>query len=72
MNPETKFISVLKITKEGVTKEQKAALVAADTKVLQPVLDKNHATTVVVMDNVEIDNWEIAGELVTERRKKGR
>jgi 4-oxalocrotonate tautomerase len=61
----------IKITKEGVTKEQKAELVAGVTQLLQRVLNKNPATTVVVIDEVETDNWGIAGELVTERRKKG-
>ena len=35
------------------------------------VLGKNPATTVVVIDEVETDNWGIGGELVTERRKRG-
>ena len=61
----------IKITNEGVTKEQKAELVAGTTELLQRVLNKNPATTVVVIDEVETDNWGIAGELVTERRKRG-
>lgn len=60
-----------KITQEGATKEQKAELVAGATELLQRVLGKNPATTVVVIDEVETDNWGIGGELVTERRKKG-
>lgn len=59
----------IKITNEGVTKEQKAELVAATTEMLQRVLGKNPATTVVVIDEVETDNWGIAGKLVTELRK---
>ena len=61
----------IKITREGVTREQKAELVAGATELLQRVLQKNPATTVVVIDEVETDNWGIAGELVTERRKRG-
>jgi len=61
----------IKITNEGVTKQQKAALVAGATELLQQVLNKNPATTVVVIDEVETDNWGIAGELVTERRRRG-
>ncbi|MCC1495321.1 2-hydroxymuconate tautomerase family protein [Alcanivorax sp. 1008] len=61
----------IKITNEGVTKEQKAELVAGATELLQRVLNKNPATTVVVIDEVDTDNWGIAGELVTERRKRG-
>ena len=61
----------IKITNEGVTKEQKAELVAGATELLQRVLNKNPATTIVVIDEVETDNWGIAGELVTERSKRG-
>jgi 4-oxalocrotonate tautomerase len=61
----------IRITNEGVTKEQKAELVAGATELLRRVLGKNPATTVVVIDEVETDNWGIGGELVTERRKRG-
>ena len=62
----------IKVTREGVTKEQKAELVAGATELLQRVLNKNPATTVVVIDEVDTDNWGIGGELVTERRRDGR
>lgn len=61
----------IKITNEGATKDQKAELVEGATELLQRVLGKNPNTTVVVIDEVETDNWGIGGELVTERRKKG-
>ena len=61
----------IKITNEGVTKEQKAKLVAGTTELLSTILGKTPVTTVVVIDEVETDNWGIAGELVTERRKRG-
>ncbi len=60
----------IKITDEGVTKEQKAALIKGVTTLLQEVLNKNPATTVVVIDEVNTDNWGIKGEQVTELRKK--
>lgn len=59
----------IKITDEGVTKEQKAALIKGVTQLLQDVLNKNPATTVVVIDEVNTDNWGIKGEQVTELRK---
>jgi 4-oxalocrotonate tautomerase len=62
----------IKITKEGATKEQKAKLIEGATNLLKDVLGKNPATTVVVIDEVDTDNWGIAGEQVTERRKKGK
>lgn len=64
------FINI-KITREGVTPVQKAELIAGATDLLQRVLGKNPATTVVVIDEVETDNWGIGGEQVTLRRRKG-
>ena len=61
----------IKVTNEGVTKEQKLQLIAGVTELLSTVLNKNPATTVVVIDEVEMDNWGIGGELVSERRKRG-
>ena len=61
----------IKITREGATKEQKAELIAGVTGLLADVLGKNPQTTVVVIDEVETDNWGIGGEPVTERRKRG-
>ena len=61
----------IKITREGATAEQKAALIAGVTELLQRVLNKNPQTTVVVIDEVETDNWGIGGESVTLRRARG-
>lgn len=60
----------IKITDDGVTSEQKAELIQGVTDLLQKVLNKNPQTTVVVIDEVPTDNWGIAGEQVTKRRKK--
>lgn len=62
----------IKITNENVTPEKKAALIAGATTLLQEVLGKNPATTVVVIDEVHTDNWGIGGESVTTRRQQGR
>ncbi|HRV95835.1 MAG TPA: 4-oxalocrotonate tautomerase family protein [Anaerolineae bacterium] len=61
----------IRITKEGATPEQKAQLIKGATQLLVDVLGKNPQTTVVVIDEVETDNWGIAGETITERRKRG-
>ena len=61
----------IKITNEGVTPEKKAELIKGATRLLQDVLGKNPKTTVVVIDEVETDNWGIGGETVTVRRKRG-
>jgi 4-oxalocrotonate tautomerase len=60
----------IKITKEGVTPHQKAQLIKGATQLLVDVLGKNPQTTVVVIDEVETDNWGIGGETVTFRRRK--
>jgi 4-oxalocrotonate tautomerase len=61
----------IRITKEGVTADQKARLISGATRLLADVLAKNPATTVVVIDEVETDNWGVGGETVTQRRKRG-
>ena len=61
----------IKITREGATAEQKAALIKGATQLLVDVLGKNPATTVVVIDEVETDNWGIGGESITVRRQAG-
>jgi 4-oxalocrotonate tautomerase len=59
----------IKITREGATAEQKKQLIAGVTQLLVDTLGKNPATTVVVIDEVDTDNWGIGGQSVTELRK---
>ena len=58
----------IKITKEGATAEQKKKLIQETTRMLQDILGKNPQTTVVVIEEVDTDNWGIAGETITDRR----
>ncbi|MDD2719779.1 MAG: 4-oxalocrotonate tautomerase family protein [Gallionella sp.] len=58
----------IKITRDGVATEQKSALIHGVTKLLVDFLGKNPQTTVVVIDEINTDNWGIAGETVTARR----
>lgn len=63
----------IKITKEGnVTPEQKAKLISGATQLLVDVLGKNPASTVVVIDEVDTDNWGLGGLPVLEARKKNK
>jgi len=64
------FVNI-KITQEGATVEQKAQLIAGVTRLLQDVLGKNPATTVVVIEELPTDNWGIGGEQVSSRRRRG-
>jgi 4-oxalocrotonate tautomerase len=59
----------LKITKGESTVAQKAQVIAEMTEVLQRVMGKNPDTTIVIIDEVDTDNWGIGGQSVTERRK---
>jgi 4-oxalocrotonate tautomerase len=60
----------IKITREGATPEQKAELIAGVTELLVKVLNKNPATTVVVIDEVAFEDWGIGGLPVEQYRRK--
>jgi 4-oxalocrotonate tautomerase len=60
----------IRVTREGVTPTQKAELIAGATELLVRVLGKTPATTVVVIDEVELENWGIGGLPVTEYRRR--
>lgn len=57
---------------EAPTVEQKAELIKGVTDLLARVLNKNPATTVVIIDEVDMDNYGMGGESTTVRRKKAR
>jgi 4-oxalocrotonate tautomerase len=63
------FINI-QITREGATAEQKAELIEGVTDLMVRVLGKNPATTFVIIDEVDTDNWGIGGKSVTALRKK--
>ncbi|MDD3844862.1 MAG: 4-oxalocrotonate tautomerase family protein [Syntrophorhabdaceae bacterium] len=60
----------IKVTKEGVTSEQKEKLIQGVTRLLSDVLGKKPQTTYVVIDEVETDNWGVGGETITTKRKR--
>lgn len=62
----------IKITREGVTAEQKRRLMEGATQLVVDVLGKNPQTTFVVIDEVDTDNWGIAGVPVTELRAQSK
>ncbi|NQZ88298.1 MAG: 4-oxalocrotonate tautomerase family protein [Colwellia sp.] len=63
------YINV-KITDESVTNEQKKAIIKGCTQLMVEVLNKNPATTFVVIDEINTDNWGIGFDQVTELRKE--
>jgi len=64
----------IRITREQepVTAEQKAAIIKGVTDLLVDVINRGPATTVVVIDEVDTDNYGVGGETITVRRKKSK
>jgi 4-oxalocrotonate tautomerase len=59
---------LIQVTKEGVTPEQKKTLIRGATDLVVNTLDKDPEATFVVIEEVDTDNWGVAGVPVTERR----
>ena len=59
------------ITK-GASKEQKAELVDGITELLVKVLNKNPASTHVIIKEFETDSWGISGRSVKRLRAEGK
>lgn len=59
----------IKITREGATAQQKAELIGGVTDLLVRVLDKSPATTFVVIDEVELEDWGVGGLPVAQYRQ---
>lgn len=59
----------IQVTREGVTASQKAALIKGVTDLLVNVLQKSPATTMVVIDEVDLENWGVGGLPVAEYRR---
>lgn len=59
----------IKITREGATAEQKAELIRGVTDLLVRVLDKDPATTFVVIDEVALEDWGVGGLPVADYRR---
>ena len=63
------FVSV-RITRDGVTREQKAQVIAEITETLERVLNKRPDLTHIVIEEVDTDNWGYAGITTTESRRQ--
>lgn len=60
----------IKVTDEHVSIEQKRQLIEGATQLLVQVLNKDPATTHVVIDVVPTDNWGVSGQSVTTLRQQ--
>lgn len=65
------FVNI-RITKENgePTLKQKQELIEGVTDLLAKVLNKNKASTVVIIDEIEMDNYGLGGKTITEVRKE--
>ena len=61
----------IELTREGVTRQQKQALIAGVTNLITDILDKDPKLTHVVIQEIELDDWGYAGEQVSVLREKG-
>jgi len=62
----------VRITKDGVTAEQKKQIVHEITQTLESVLGKKPEHTHIVIDEIEPENWGFAGLLTTEFRQQNK
>lgn len=65
------FVNI-KITQENgePTTEQKQQLIEGVTELLAKVLNKNKASTVVIIDEIQTDNYGLGGKSITEVREQ--
>ncbi len=54
---------------EAPSVEQKQQIIEGVTELLARVLNKNPATTVVIIDEIDMDNYGLGGKTITEVRK---
>lgn len=65
------FVNI-RITQENgePTTEQKQQLIEGVTELLAKVLNKNKASTVVIIDEIQTDNYGLGGKSITEVREQ--
>lgn len=63
----------IKVTREQepITPKQKEALIKGVTDLLVDIINRGPKTTVVVIDEVDTDNYGVGGETITMRRSRG-
>jgi 4-oxalocrotonate tautomerase len=59
----------IRITQDDVNTEKKEQIILEVTQLLADVLGKDPETILVVLDEVEADNWGMGGETVARRRR---
>ncbi|MEE3694457.1 2-hydroxymuconate tautomerase family protein [Campylobacter devanensis] len=62
----------IKVTKENgePTAEQKAQLIEGATELVSRVLGRNKSSTVVIIDEIDMQNYGLAGESIKSIRER--
>jgi len=63
-------IVAIQITREGVTPEQKAALIKGATDLLVDVLNRPPGLTFLIIEEVDVENWGVGGLPTPEYRRR--
>ena len=63
-------VVTVRITKDGVTADQKREIVADITATLGRVLGKRPEHTHVIIEEIDPENWGFAGVLTTKSRRQ--
>lgn len=63
-------IVTIQITREGTTREQKAALIKGATDLMVNVLEKPPELTFVIIEEVDLENWGVRGLPTDEYRRQ--
>lgn len=66
------YVNVRIAKEDGVTAEKKRTLIQKITQLLADELGKNPASTTVVIDELDPDNWGFGGETVTNIRARNK
>lgn len=62
----------VKITRDGITADQKKQLVEEITQTLVSVLGKKPEHIHIVIDEIELENWGYSGMLTTDYREQNK
>ncbi len=57
----------IQVTPQNVTPDQKRRLIAGATELMVQVLDKDPATTFVLIEELAPENWGVGGVAVADR-----
>jgi 4-oxalocrotonate tautomerase len=66
----TRPIVTIQVTREGTTSQQKAALIKGATDLLADVRNKPPGLTFVVIQEVELEDWDVGGLPVGEYQRQ--